>query len=142
MITSAGTPVSPKLSCALPPGSKASGKVRRRLCAKTRKRSGVSFPTKRSLAARTNSMSSLRLKSERTAAISGSSAMQGAQIVEKKSMTRIFHDFAPVGAPLLRGTRVNVGAEVFFTRLEERASSSGTYERQYHPEIIVSLRSL
>jgi len=55
----------------------------------------------RSLATRTNSMSSLLLKSERTAAISGNSAMQGAQIVEKKSMTRIFPGFAPVGTPWL-----------------------------------------
>lgn len=46
-------------------------------------------------------MSSLLLKSERTAAIASNSAMQGAQIVEKKSIIRIFPGFAPVEAPFL-----------------------------------------
>jgi hypothetical protein len=64
-------------------------------------------------------MSSLPLRSERSAVISGSSAMQGAQLVEKKSITRIFPDFGPLGAPSLRGTRLIVGAEASFTRLKD-----------------------
>lgn len=65
--------------------------------------------------------------------------MQGTQVVEKKSITRIFPDFGARTADRSpTDCNVKPGADMFPKCLNERASRSGTYQPQYQIELASS----